>query len=177
VIERGDPELVAAAKGGSAAALAEMLRRHQGAVRSFLRRMCGNPDLADDLAQETFLAAFSRFDRFRGEASLRAWLCGIAWFKLRESRRGGWRRMRRERLAAQDADGMDDPRGRTERRLDIETAFRTLSIEQQAAAALCLASDWSHAEAATALGIPLGTLKSRVAAAKAILVKSLETYR
>lgn len=177
MIDRGDPELVAAARDGSATALAEILRRHQSAVRGFLRRLCRDPDLADDLAQDAFLTAFARLDAFRGEASLRAWLCGIAWHKLRESRRAEWRRARRETGAALADAAADDPRGRAERRLDVEAAFQSLTLDQRAVAALCLASDWPRSEAAAALGIPLGTLKSRLASAKQVLIKSLEAYR
>lgn len=177
MIDRSDPELVAEARRGGTAALAEMLRRHQGAVRGFLRRTCGDAALADDLAQEAFLTAFARLHAFRGNSSLRAWLCGIAYLKLRESRRGAGRRAAREARAAADAAQAADPRGQAERRLDVAAAFESLSIEHKAVAALCLASDWSHSEAAAALDLPLGTLKSRLAAAKAILVKALEAYR
>jgi RNA polymerase sigma factor (sigma-70 family) len=176
VIDRSDQELIVEARRGGAAALAEMLRRHQGAVRGFLRRTCGDPALADDLAQETFLTAFARLDRFRGDSSLRAWLCGIAYLKAREDRRGAGRRMVREARAA-DVGPAPDPRGQAERKLDVEAAFASLSMEHKAVAALCLASDWSHSEAAAALDLPLGTLKSRLAAARAILVKALEAYR
>lgn len=179
MIDRSDPDLAAEGARGNAAALAEILRRHQGAVRGFLRRACGDPALADDLAQEAFLTAFARLGTFRGEASLRAWLCGIAFHKLREQGRSAGRRRRREAVAvAVSAEAAaDDPCGRAERRLDVEAAFHSLSLDQKAVAALCLASDWSHSEAAAALGIPLGTLKSRLASAKAVLVRSLEAYR
>jgi DNA-directed RNA polymerase specialized sigma24 family protein len=55
-----DESLVAAAQGGSAEAFSRLVERHQQAVRAFLRRACGNWAQADDLAQETFLAAWGR---------------------------------------------------------------------------------------------------------------------
>lgn len=171
-----DPALVAAARANSARAMAEIVRRHQSAVRGFLRRVTGNPADADDLAQETFLTAFARLDTFRGDASLRSWLCGIAYRKASTDRRSTTRRAIRERASAtvaEPASGMPRP----ERRLDVETAFRSLSTEHRAAAALCLASDMSHAEAAAALGIPIGTLKSRIASARRTLIAALEEYR
>lgn len=85
-----DAELVAAAQRGSPEAFREIVERHQQAVRSFLRRVLTDPEDADDLAQETFLAAWVGLWRFRGEASLRSWLCAIAWKK-----RQTWRRSRR----------------------------------------------------------------------------------
>jgi RNA polymerase sigma-70 factor (ECF subfamily) len=174
VIGLTDSELIVRAREGSPMALAEILRRHQPAVRGFLRRVGGGAGEADDLAQETFLAAFARLDEFRGEASLRSWLCGIAWRKVQAGRRGGARRSAREAASARpDAATTPSP----EQRLDIEAAFARLTVEQRAAAALCLASDLSHGEAAAALGIPLGTLKSRVAGARRILIEALEDYR
>jgi RNA polymerase sigma-70 factor (ECF subfamily) len=170
-------ELVAAAIGGSGSALTEILRRNQTAVRAFLRRVCGNPTEADDLAQDTFITAFARLDKFRGESSLRVWLCGIAYNKALVSRRSEARRRQREQLAIQGEEPGAPRAGGEEAKLDIQAAFATLTLEQRAAAALCLASDMSHSEAAAALGLPLGTLKSRVASARRLLVAALEDYR
>jgi RNA polymerase sigma-70 factor (ECF subfamily) len=176
VIDLTDTELVARARQGSAGAITEIVRRHQAAVRGFLRRLSGFAEDTDDLAQETFLTAFARLDTFRGEASLRSWLCGIAYRKASTQRRTDGRRSVREIVSTmpiQITPDMPAP----ERRLDVEAAFRSLSVEHRAVAALCLASDMSHSEAAAALGIPLGTLKSRVASARKILLAVLEDYR
>jgi len=176
VIGSPDLELVAAAIGGSVSALNEILRRNQTAVRAFLRRVCGDPTEADDLAQDTFITAFARLDRFRGESSLRVWLCGIAYNKALVSRRSEARRQQREHLAMQ-GDEHGPSRAGAEAKMDIQAAFAILTLEQRAAAALCLASDMSHSEAAAALGLPLGTLKSRVASARRLLIAALEDYR
>ncbi len=60
-----------------------------------------------------------------------------------------------------------------EDRLAVKQALLTLPIEQRAAVALCLAQGFSHAEAAEALGAPLGTVKSHVARGKDRLLKAL----
>ena len=61
-------------------AFAELVRRHQSAVRGLLRRLCaGDAAQADDLAQETFLRAYRSLKGWRGEGRLSPWLYRIAW--------------------------------------------------------------------------------------------------
>ena len=85
----GDTERVRAAKAGSDAAFAGLVARHQGAVRSFLRRVLGPSGAeADDLAQEVFLAAWGSLRSLKDPAGVRSWLCGIAWRKARDRMRG-----------------------------------------------------------------------------------------
>jgi RNA polymerase sigma-70 factor (ECF subfamily) len=120
-------------------------------VRSFLRRALDDPADADDLAQETFLAAWSTLGRYRGQASFRSWLCGIAWRKSLTS----------NRAACPDA------------ALDAARALSALAPDERAAVALCLGADFSHAEAAEALGLPLGTIKSHVQRGRAKLLSVL----
>ena len=76
-----DEALVAAAQAGSSDAFSRLVERHQQALRAFLRRACGDWAQADDLAQETFLAAWSRIGRLKAGASVSAWLCGIGYNK------------------------------------------------------------------------------------------------
>ena len=66
-----DAALLAAVRDGSELAFNTIVDRHQQAVRTFLRRMMGNDDDADDLAQETFLVAWGQARSFRGESSVR----------------------------------------------------------------------------------------------------------
>jgi RNA polymerase sigma factor (sigma-70 family) len=76
-----DQALVEDAQAGSAGAFARLVERHQQALRAFLRRTCGDWAQADDLAQETFLTAWSRIGRLEAGDSVRAWLCGIGYNK------------------------------------------------------------------------------------------------
>jgi RNA polymerase sigma-70 factor (ECF subfamily) len=73
-----DPDLVERARAGSREAFSLILDRHQAHVRAFLGRYVRNPDVVDDLAQETFLSAYRSLATYRAESPLRIWLLGIA---------------------------------------------------------------------------------------------------
>lgn len=170
--DREERALVAAAQDGAADAFTLIVSRHQQQVRAFLRRACGNRAEADDIAQETFLAAWKSLDRFDGQSSLRSWLTGIAWHKLQMARRG-WARARRTAAALATPGMAVGPGDDAGRRLDLERAMAALPLDQRAAVALCLAAGFSHAEAAAALELPLGTVKSHVQRGRARLLAVL----
>lgn len=75
---RTDPELLDAARAGEAAAVDELLARHEHHVYRFGLRMCGDEEAARDVLQETLIAAFKGLPEFRGEAELSTWLFRIA---------------------------------------------------------------------------------------------------
>lgn len=167
-----DAELVSRALAGSDAAFSRLVERHQAAVRGFLRRALGGGWAeADDVAQDAFLAAWRSLRSLKDPAGVRPWLCGIAWRKaqdrIRSSRRG----------AARDSvwlETVEAPAGvSNEDRLSMAAAMGELPPEVRACVALCLADGWSHGEAALALGLPLGTVKSHVARGRARLLKAL----
>jgi RNA polymerase sigma-70 factor (ECF subfamily) len=166
-----DAELARAARAGSADAFARLVDRHQQALRAFLRRISARSADAEDLAQETFLTAWSSLDRFRPEASFRSWLFAIAWRKRLSFERGLARGARRdaEWLETQ----ADTARAGQDDAVAVRQAMETLPLEQRAAVALCLAGEFSHAEAAEALGSPLGTVKSHVARGRTRLLEAL----
>jgi RNA polymerase sigma-70 factor (ECF subfamily) len=166
-----DEALVAAAQAGSSEAFSRLVERHQQALRAFLRRACGNWAQADDLAQETFLAAWSRIGRLKAGASVRAWLCGIGYNKHLTAIRSGSRDRARE--AAYDADHEVAHGAHAADRMALEAAMGDLPAEQRACVALCLAADFSHAEASEALGLPLGTVKSHVTRGRSRLLLAL----
>jgi RNA polymerase sigma-70 factor (ECF subfamily) len=168
-----DAALLAAVRDGSELAFNTIVDRHQQAVRTFLRRIMGNESDADDLAQETFLIAWRQARSFRGESSVRSWLCGIAWRKAKEAQRTWARRRERDtehhaRLAA------DTGSARMEDRLAVKRALATLPLEQRAAVILCLVCGFSHTEAATILGAALGTVKSHVLRGRERLITAIE---
>jgi len=131
---------------------------HQQALRAFLRRLCRDHAQADDIAQEAFVIAWHRIDTFDPLRDFRPFLFGIAWRKLRESRRTIFRRLRREAAALENEATLPD----LNLRLDLAAALAVLPEQQRAALLLCLVHDFSHAEAAEALALPLGTVKSFV---------------
>jgi len=145
---------------GDASAFAALVRSHQSRLRGFLRRMTrGDCALADDLAQETFLEAHRKIAAYRGGGSFAGWLYAIAWSRyLMEARR-----RKLEPLEEDDVSTpLPSPESTSALRLDLEKAMARLSPRERAALTLCFALELTHEEAAVALAIPIGTLKSHV---------------
>jgi RNA polymerase sigma factor (sigma-70 family) len=138
---------------------------------AFLRRLTGNRAEADDIAQETFVFAWGAMARFDPERGFRAWLFGIGWRKFRESRRSWLRLLRRETRYVEGAEMATRPDPGLA--LDLAGAVRALPPEQAAAVLLCLGCEFTHAEAAQALALPLGTVKSHVARGREKLAVAL----
>ena len=152
-------------------AFGELVQRHQSKVRTVLRRLTrGDAALADDLAQETFVLAWRNLRAFRFEARFSTWIYRIAF--------NAWRsEARKRREVSLDIDDESPPAGSeafdlmpdVASRVDLERALATLSDGERAAITACYYADLSHEEAAQALGIPLGTVKTHVMRAKAKL--------
>lgn len=152
--------LVRQARAGSQAAFARLVAIHEKPLRGFLRKS-GWVD-ADDIAQEAFVVAWSGLRKLRDDHGFRAWLYGVAWKKALSQRRGAQRAAARDEawrggqeLEAAAGVGAED-------RLALEKALATLPEDQRACVTLCLGQGWSHSEAAEAMGLPLGTVKSHV---------------
>jgi RNA polymerase sigma-70 factor (ECF subfamily) len=153
-------------------AFGELVLRHQSQVRTVLRRLTrGDTGLADDLAQETFVLAWRNLRRFRFEARFSTWLYRIAF--------NAWQseaRKKHEVLMDLDPDTAPPPGSDAVAempdvvaRVDLERALATLSDGERAAITACYYADLSHEEAAVALGVPVGTVKSHVLRGKAKL--------
>lgn len=156
-----DVALLADVRDGSERAFNMLIDRHQQAVRVFLRGLTAR-DQADDVAQETFLTAWMNAKSFRGEASVRSWLCAIAWRKLKASQRA-WFRSRRRDTLYHGMTSMNESRPMAAAdRHAIDQALALLPAAQRAALILCLGCGLSHGEAAQTLDMPLGTVKSHV---------------
>jgi RNA polymerase sigma-70 factor (ECF subfamily) len=156
-----DLELVALAAAGGRSAFGELVRRHGSAVRALLRRMGADPALADDVAQDAFLAAFEQIADFRGEGTFQAWVKRIA-ARLYVRR---WRREARQALAAVAVEA-EVAEGHAESgaadRIDLDEAMKALTPAERVCVTLCYGGGMSHGEAAAALNTPLGTVKSHV---------------
>jgi RNA polymerase sigma factor (sigma-70 family) len=157
-MEEGDDELMAAVRDGSERAFNVLVDRHQQAVRAFLRGLTSWDD-ADDIAQETFLAVWTNARSFRG-GHVRAWLFSIAWRKAKGAQRSWFRRRRRDSDYLGTAAPTRDMS--TEDRLAVRQAIATLPLAQRAAVVLSFGCGLTHPEAAEALGVPLGTVKSHI---------------
>jgi RNA polymerase sigma-70 factor (ECF subfamily) len=170
---------LALARAGDLEAFARLVRLHQSRVRLQLRRLTrGDEGLADDLAQETFVQAWLHLAEFRGESRLATWLHRIALSRYLQH-------ARRPRLPLEWCEPADDPAGDEPHhdprptqglRLDVEQALAGLTEAQRLAVVHCFHLDLSHEEAAAVLGLPLGTLKSHLARAKARLRASLQPW-
>lgn len=152
------------ARAGDRPALGEFIRLTQADVWRFLAHLAGR-DAADDLTQETYLRAMDALPGFRGESSARTWLLTIA-------RRTAVDRFRRdsvrpphvladdERLTVPDASA----------RVEIDRMLASLDPARREALVLTQLVGFSYAEAADIVGVPIGTIRSRVARARADLV-------
>lgn len=152
------------------AAFACLVRRHQGSVRHFLRRLVnGDWARADDLAQETFLRAYRHLHRFDGRGRFIGWLLRIAFqIHLGEQRRRA--PLTGNDMADEPADG-NNPEHAAEL-AGIERQLARMRPEEAAAVVLHFQHGLSHAEVAQALELPLGTAKSLITRARAKLVRS-----
>ena len=149
------------ARAGSADDFSRLVRLHQQPLRAFLRRLSGNAAEADDLAQDSFVFAWEHIARFDPARDFRPWLFGIAWRKWRERQRGWRRLLRRETAYAEGQETVDA--ADLGLRLDLAAACAALPPDQRAALLLCLGCDFTQMEAAEALSLPLGTVKSHIA--------------
>ncbi|WBC14331.1 sigma-70 family RNA polymerase sigma factor [Micromonospora sp. WMMA1998] len=157
-----------AARHGDPAAQAAFVRATQAEVWRFAAALV-DPDSADDLTQETYLRAFRALPGFEGRSTARTWLLGIARRACADHLRTVVRRRRLdERLAAQAATDRPgpDPAGQ----LGAADLVRRLPAERRSAFVLTQLLGLSYAEAADVEGVPVGTIRSRVARAREELV-------
>lgn len=153
-----DVELAALAATGDRAAFGELVRRHGSAVRGLLRRLGADPATADDVAQDAFLVGFEQIAEYRGEGAFAGWIKKTAArLYLRKIKRDS-RLIFSESAPSQAVEGGASAGDR----LDLDEALKTLSRGERICVSLCYGADWSHAEAAQALNIPIGTVKSHV---------------
>ncbi len=142
-------------------------------MRAFLRRLASNSADADDLAQEAFARTWEVLHRFDGASTLRTFICGVAFQYWRRARRSHARRRAREDAYAGLEDTRTEPYAHAAQRLALRRAMDDLPEDQSAVLALCLGQDFTHAEAAEILRLPLGTVKSHVMRGRARLRTAL----
>ena len=143
-------------------------------LRAFARGLCGRPDMADDLVQETLLKAWAAQDRFEPGTSMRAWtfviLRNVYLTEMRRNRfRGDYDETAAERILVTSAT-QEEPL----HLVDMRRALMSLPDERREALLLVGAGGFSYEEAAEICQCPVGTIKSRVGRARAALTAMLD---
>jgi RNA polymerase sigma factor (sigma-70 family) len=166
-----DSELIERARHGDVAAYEELLRRYEQTAFRAAYLVCGDADEARDAAQEGFLRAWKALPRFRPGAEPRPWLMTIVANAARNRRRGSGRQANLALRVAQDrpSDGAaPSPEAAVlaaERRSLLLAAVNRLRDEDRLVVALRWFAELGEAEMAEALGVPRGTVKSRLSRA------------
>jgi RNA polymerase sigma-70 factor (ECF subfamily) len=170
-----DADLVRDAAAGDPDALDVLLARHVDRLYAVCRRIC-NPDDAYDATQQALLAITRSVDRYDGRAAFTTWSHRIAVNAALDEVRRSRRRavpasdhLEHTDIAAPRAVGPD----RVADRLDLEAALAALPEDYRVAVVLRDVGDLDYAEIAATLGIPIGTVRSRIARGRAALATAL----
>ena len=142
-------------------------------LRRYARAMLGDRAAADDLVQDTLERAWSRFAQWRAGSDLRAWLFGIMHnLRVDQLRRGSLP------THSLDDDAFEVPTRPTQSDrlevMDLESALRQLPDDQREVLLLVALEEMSYAEIAAALGIPIGTVMSRLSRGRERLRQIME---
>jgi RNA polymerase sigma-70 factor (ECF subfamily) len=182
---QGDPsdgELLQSMLAGDEEALATLYRRRQGSVYRFALQMSGSPALAEDVTQEVFMALMrdgESYDSARGP---------LNWFLLGIARNLVRQRLGRERFYASMIDDQEDQSSvgglhtvsdpldelsRTETIEVVRKAVFSLPLRYREVVVLCELQELSYAETAEVLGCAIGTVRSRLHRARALLIEKM----
>ena len=143
-------------------------------LRAFARSLCGNPESADDLAQETLVNAWQARNMFTAGTNLKAWLFTILRNQFYSDRRRAWRQAPWDQEAAERLPGLSDEQSWAAELSDMARALGVLSDEQREALILVGAGGFSYEDAAAICHCAVGTVKSRVARARKSLMAVLD---
>jgi RNA polymerase sigma factor (sigma-70 family) len=157
-VDEPEPAVIRAAAAGDVAAFEQLVRAYQQHVWRFLRRLLADDALAEDVAQETFLRLHRRLASFTFQSKFSTWLFQIARNAGIDELR---RRERQERLA-RSTPPVAGSAGGADARAELDAALASLPVEMREALVLIEVLGYRYREAGVALGIPAGTVKSRV---------------
>ena len=168
--------LVQKAKKGDVVAFEALLVRHSRRVYNLLLRLTGNPTLAEDLTQETFLTAYQGLPDWRGAGAVSTWLCGIGVKHHLVARRKTHFTDTLDEHEELTADLSSDPLARYtqhEAKQALDTAISALPTHYREVFVLVRVQEMRYREVAELLEIPLGTVQSRLAQATILLQRAL----
>jgi RNA polymerase sigma-70 factor (ECF subfamily) len=169
-----DEYLVLLAQAGRREAFGLLAARWTPRLLAFAARSTGNPEAARDAVQETWVSALRALGRLEDPARFPAWIYAIAARKCADALRAKYRG---QRMASALEDGAmleAPPASDADSRLDLASALQRLPSTQRVAIALLYGEDMSVAEIAAITGVPPGTVKSRLAAARQALRMHME---
>lgn len=169
-----DPELLQRLAAGELGALGELYDRYQHPVRRYLAHATADAEDVDDLVQATFLTAAKSAVRYDGRDSARPWLIGIATRLLRRRRRAFGRLFEILLLVGSTRSPSVDPRASVDAKSDIERALARLSEAKRVTFLMAEVEEMSCAEIARVLEIPIGTVWTRLHAARRELRAELD---
>lgn len=170
-----DEYLVLSAQAGDAEAFSHLARRWAPKLEAFAARVLADQEAARDVAQETWASAWRGLRGLDDPARWRAWLYAIAHRKCTDVLRGKYRRSRLADALKQEAEpDSGDEGGRADTRLDLTQAMARLPRAQRIVLGLYFGEEMSVAEIAEATAAPIGTVKSRLFAARQSLRGMLE---
>ncbi|MFI5859656.1 sigma-70 family RNA polymerase sigma factor [Streptomyces parvulus] len=170
-------ELALAARGGEPHATDLFVRALHHDVLRYVTRLCTDPHLADDLAQDTFLRALGSLHRFEGRSSARTWILSIARRAVVDS----FRRAAARPLLS-DTDDWQDTAERAQPRCTLgfdegvvlTALLNALPDRRREAFVLTQLLGLPYAEVAALTGCPVGTVRSRVSRARTTLIEQLD---
>ena len=172
-----DAELLEAVGGGDERAFAELHRRYAAVVFSFVLARTTDRGAAEEVSADVWLGCWRSARAFRGDSQVLTWLLGIA-------KRQIWTHARRRRIPTAPldeeienlADDADDPAGLVAAAASVDelvAALRSLPEDLAEVVDLAWLHELPYAQIASTLGIPAGTVKSRVSRARRILKDAL----
>ena len=183
-----DAGLVAELQAGSEQAFIYLLGIYQNPVFKLISHIVGNPADAADVLQEVFVKIFKGIGQFHGESSLKTWIYKIAVHEASNHRRGWLRRLRREPVSldqeppqrvaslSRSQPGAETPyqlMEQAERQEMVRRALASLAETYRTAVVLREIEGLSYEEMAHVLGVPDGTVKSRLLRGRELLRRKL----
>lgn len=182
-----DKELIQKASHGDLSAFNQLVLKYQDLIFNHAQRLLGNQDMAEDIAQEAFILAFRKLHQYRG-GSFRAWLLRIVT-NLCYSEMRTWKRSSFLALEPLNKDGetnespywIQDPGPLPEEIVEtgelhekLEHALQELPTIYRNAVSLIDIQELSYKEAASVMGVPVGTVRSRLARGRMQIQESLK---
>ncbi len=180
----GDLLLVQRAQGGDARAFEALVLKYQEKIFRLIQRLLSNPEAVEDLAQEVFIKAYRSLSTFRGGSSFYTWVYKIALNTCRNHYRGLGRHPEGAVLEGESATESLLEKGaspeaevfRAEFWETVRCSLRELPHEQREAVVFCDLEGLSYEEISSVIGIPVGTVRSRLFRGRKSLQGKLAGY-